>query len=96
MFVCCSYIIRTNVPELEVHMRKLSPRKLQVFKEIKTYTDEMRYSPTVRELCNLTGIKSTSTMHRHLDDLRKMGVLTWDEGRPRTLTISEGWEKYVV
>lgn len=77
-------------------MRKLSPKKLQALKEIKTYTDKMKYPPTVRELCKLTSTKSTSTMHRHLNDLRKMGVLTWDEGRPRTLTISEGWEKYVV
>ena len=77
-------------------MRKLSPRKLQVFNAIQTFSDEMKYPPTVRELCRLTGIKSPSTMHRHLDDLRIMGVLTWDEGKPRTLTISESWEKYVV
>ena len=45
------------------------------------------FSPTVRELCKLVGLKSTSSMAAQLSNLRDSGHITWIESMPRTITV---------
>ena len=47
------------------------------------------FSPTVRELCKLVGLKSTSSMAAQLSNLRDSGHITWIESMPRTITVVE-------
>lgn len=42
------------------------------------------YAPTVRDIAAAAEL-APSYVYRNLQDLRTSGVLTWDEGRPRTL-----------
>ena len=47
------------------------------------------FSPTVRELCKLVVLKSTSSMAAQLSNLRNSGHITWTESMPRTITVVE-------
>lgn len=48
---------------------------------------EVGYPPSVREICNATGLKSTSTVHGHLLRLQKKGLLNRDAMKPRAITV---------
>lgn len=46
------------------------------------------YSPSIRELCDMTGLTSTSTVHHHIERLVSAGKLNMGEyGSPRTITV---------
>ncbi len=46
------------------------------------------YPPSVREICDATGLKSTSTVHGHLVRLEKKGLLNRNSMKPRAITIT--------
>lgn len=46
--------------------------------------------PTVREICNATGLKSTSTVHAHLKTLEENGYISRDAGLNRAIHIDGG------
>lgn len=54
---------------------------------IKTFTAQNGYPPTTRELCSLTGVKSTGNMNSKLIKLKARGEITWTEGKTRTLKV---------
>lgn len=45
------------------------------------------YSPTVREICELTNLESTSTVYSHLQRLQSEGFITMQEYQPRTIRV---------
>ena len=45
------------------------------------------YPPTVRELCGMSGVKSTSTIAMHMNRLKEQGYITWISAMPRTIRI---------
>lgn len=45
------------------------------------YMEEHQYSPSVRELCEMTGLSSTSTIHQHLHSLSKEGRIKFEGKR---------------
>ena len=45
------------------------------------------YSPSIREICNGTNIKSTSTVHRQLLVLEKMGMIRSAMNKSRTISV---------
>lgn len=47
------------------------------------------YSPTVRDIQNALGIKSTSTVHSYLCRLEEKGLIKKDQGKSRSLRVSE-------
>lgn len=52
------------------------------------------YPPTVREICNATGLASTSTVHGHLARLEDYGYIKRDPEKPRAIEVTEiGLEK---
>ncbi|NLJ94051.1 MAG: transcriptional repressor LexA [Clostridiaceae bacterium] len=61
----------------------------KVFQFIKKYIEEKSYSPSVRDICNGVGIKSTSTVHNHLNHLNKDGRITYSDGKRRAIVIPE-------
>ena len=46
-------------------------RQFQIYEFIKTQIREKGYPPSVREICAGVGLKSTSTVHSHLEKLEK-------------------------
>ncbi|MEK4966309.1 transcriptional regulator [Cytobacillus sp. FSL R7-0696] len=70
-------------------MRKLTTRQREVLDTLEKYVDEKNYPPSYRELSELTGIPSSSTISRILHSLRDYEYVSWNEGQPRTLRITK-------
>ncbi len=67
--------------------RDLSMKQLQVLDYIKKQIEFKGYPPSIRDICNGVGLKSTSTVHSHLNTLEKKGYLKKDPTKPRAITI---------
>lgn len=63
--------------------------KEKVLKAIVDYIAEHQYPPSVRELCDMTGLKSTSSINRYITKLLEEGKLETDSGigAPRALRV---------
>ncbi|MBU8908474.1 transcriptional regulator [Desertibacillus haloalkaliphilus] len=68
-------------------MGKITKRQNEILDVIKLFITTKKYPPTTREICELTGLKSSSTVHGHLERLKKEGIIDWEESKPRTLRI---------
>lgn len=61
---------------------------------IEKATLQKGYPPSVREICDATGLKSTSTVHGHLIRLEKKGLLNRDSMKPRALSVPIDHQMY--
>ena len=55
-------------------------RKDNVLNAVIVYIREHQYPPSVREICDMTGLKSTSSVHKYIDELLTDGALETDCG----------------
>lgn len=53
----------------------------RILEAINTYINEHQYPPTIRELCDMVGLKSPSTVFNHLEILKERGLLESDGKR---------------
>jgi repressor LexA len=67
--------------------QKLTKRQQQIFDFIKRYTHEQGYPPTVRDIGQAIGLTSSSTVHAHLANLERLGVLRRDPTKPRAMEV---------
>ena len=65
----------------------MSKSQYEVFKALKQYINEHKYSPSMRELCSITGKRSPATINVHLKSLKRLGFITYEEGKSRTIRI---------
>lgn len=68
-------------------MAELSAKQKQILEYMKTEVKEKGYPPSVREICEAVGLKSTSTVHGHLARLEKKGLIRRDPTKPRAIEI---------
>ena len=54
---------------------------------IRDQVSENGFPPSVREICEAVGLKSTSTVHGHLKRLEKQGILKRDSMKPRAMSV---------
>ena len=74
-------------------VRKLLTFKQKVLLElIELYINRYGYSPTVRELANLFGVKSTSTIHEYLHKLEEQGYISKHDALPRTIKVLKSFD----
>jgi repressor LexA len=66
---------------------KLTKRQQEIFDFIKRYSSSHGYPPTVRDIGKAIGLTSSSTVHAHLANLEKLGVLRRDPSRPRAIEV---------
>ena len=66
---------------------KLTKRQQEIFDFIKRYSAKHGYPPTVRDIGKAIGLGSPSTVHAHLANLEKLGVLKRDPSKPRALEL---------
>jgi repressor LexA len=66
---------------------KLTKRQQQIFEFIKRYTQDKGYPPTVRDIGQAIGLTSSSTVHAHLSNLERLGVLRRDPTKPRAMEV---------
>ncbi|HEY8769254.1 MAG TPA: transcriptional repressor LexA [Thermoleophilaceae bacterium] len=74
----------------------LTKRQQEIFDFIKSYGSEHGYPPTVRDIGKAIGLTSSSTVHAHLANLEKVGLLRRDPSKPRALEVLVGKAKEVV
>ncbi len=68
-------------------MEALTDREKQILTYMKNEIKKKGYPPTVREMCNSLGIKSTSTAHKELAALEQKGFIRKDPAKPRAIEI---------
>lgn len=68
-------------------MDRLSSKQKEVLQAILDYTKEKKYPPTVRELGEMVGLQSSSTVQGHLERLKLKGLISWEPCQPRTLKV---------
>jgi repressor LexA len=65
----------------------LTKRQKEIFEFIKSYSDGHGYPPTVRDIGKAIGLTSSSTVHAHLSNLEKVGLLRRDPSKPRAIEL---------
>ena len=70
-----------------VDINNLTKRQQEIFEYVKTYAREHGYPPTVRDIGKAIGLTSSSTVHAHLANLEKLGVLKRDPTKPRAIEV---------
>ena len=66
---------------------KISAKQREILEVIKSEILNRGYPPTVRELCDACNLKSTSSIHSHLETLEKNGYIKRDPSKPRAIEI---------
>jgi repressor LexA len=65
----------------------LTGRQREIFDFLSEYVRERGYPPTVREIGEAVGLASPSTVHAHLANLERAGLLKRDPTKPRALEL---------
>ncbi len=73
--------------------RKHGETQALVLQFIQDQIQERGFPPSVREICEAVGLKSTSTVHGHLKRLEKQGMLRRDSMKPRAMAVLKGARK---
>ena len=69
---------------------RTSDKQTAILEFIRSEIEQKGYPPSVREICSAVGLKSTSSVHAHLTQLEKKGLLRRDPTKPRTGRYPEG------
>ena len=67
-------------------IREMTEGEERTYKAIIRFIDENGYPPTCRELCEETGLKSTSCIHKYLIRLTNKGMIV-ATGQPRAIKV---------
>lgn len=68
-------------------MEILSKKQEITFNAIKEYIEKYGFSPTIRELCEMVGVKSTCTIYQSLNILKRKGYINYVYNRSRTIRV---------
>jgi repressor LexA len=74
----------------------LTKRQQEIFDFVKRYVGEHGYPPTVRDIGKAIGLTSSSTVHAHLANLEKLGLLRRDPTKPRAIEVLKDKARDVV
>lgn len=67
--------------------QKITKRQQAVLSCIEAFIQEHGYGPTVREVCEMLGLSSPSTVHVHLKALEEKGLINRDPLKSRSITL---------
>ena len=71
----------------DIAQGKISKKQLEILEYIKSQILERGFPPAVREICEAVNLKSTSSVHSHLETLEKNGYIRRDPTKPRAIEI---------
>ncbi len=66
---------------------KITPKQQEILEYIKEEILKRGYPPAVRDICEAVHLKSTSSVHSHLETLEKNGYIRRDPTKPRAIEI---------
>lgn len=67
----------------------LTTSQMKVLRAIIVFTKDKGFSPTVRELADLTGFKSLSSVHAHIKKLELYGYILTEQSKSRTIKLNK-------
>jgi repressor LexA len=67
--------------------KELTKRQQEIYDFIRKYSAKYGYPPTVRDIGKAVGLASSSTVHAHLSNLEKAGLLRRDPSKPRAIEL---------
>jgi repressor LexA len=73
----------------------LTKRQQEIFDFIHKYSAKYGYPPTVRDIGKAVGLASSSTVHAHLANLEKIGLLRRDPSKPRAIELLDRVDRAV-
>ena len=76
-------------------MKPLPTRQQDALDAIIELTDKNGYPPTLQELAKALGLKNRMTVHQHVVALKKKGLVNWEPGLNRSLTVLDEGLKHV-
>lgn len=68
-------------------MLELNKSQTKILETIKLKINKFGYPPSVREICAAVDLRSTSTVHSHLNKLEKLGYIRRDATKPRAIEV---------
>ena len=68
---------------------KISKKQAEILEYIKSEILRIGYPPAVREICEAVNLRSTSSVHAHLESLEKNGYIRRDPTKPRAIEIMD-------
>mgnify|MGYP001625210700 FL=1 len=86
-FLLCYYIFNKVDSEGIMAQGKISKKQKEILEYIKSQILQRGFPPAVREICEAVGLKSTSSVHSHLETLEKNGFIRRDPTKPRAIEI---------
>lgn len=63
--------------------------RVEILAAIRRYYDMNEFSPSIREMARMVNIKSTSTIHKHMQILREQGKINFNAQMTRTIIFKE-------
>ena len=70
-------------------MGRTSTKRGEILEFLKDFSARKGYAPSVREIMQAVGLKSTASVHYHLSELHKAGLITVDGTKNRAISLPE-------
>ncbi len=68
-------------------MPRTSNKQAEILEYLRQFLLENGYAPSVREICAAVGLRSTSSVHYHLSQLKRRGLIEMEDNKNRTVTV---------
>lgn len=59
----------------------------RIYNSIKKYIEENEEAPSIREICEIAGLSSPATVHKHLKNLEKLGYIDIEPKKKKGIKI---------
>lgn len=69
-------------------MARTSTKQQEILDFLRQFIGQYGYGPSVREICAAVGLKSTASVHYHLGELKRQGLIEMDGGKNRTISLA--------
>ena len=74
----------------------LSKKQIEILNYIKEQVEQVGYPPSLREICKGVNLKSTSTVHGHLNTLEEKSYIRKDPSKPRAIEVLDYENEYDI
>lgn len=82
-----TFVMKDRIEEVRMSKEKISAKQQEILEYIKAQTLAKGYPPTVRDICEAVNLKSTASVHAHLETLEERGYIRRDPTKPRAIEI---------
>lgn len=77
-------------------MGRTSNKQQEILDYLTRYISENGHGPSIREICDAVGLKSTATVHYHLGKLKELGEIDMDEMKKRTISLPDSSRSHQI